>query len=128
MKASELNRLNCDFVPALRNTGTAEYAPTVFRHRPVIGKRNGRHASRYNQSNERTRSRKPFHGNLPLQKEVFEQDSQVEFILNDSQSPTTHPDSSLQTEKGPEVEDKEDMENNAAPDTLLYWWVRTMKN
>ena len=48
---------------------------------------------------------------LPLQKEVFEQDSQVEFILNDSQSPTTHPDSSLQTEKRPEAEDKEDMEN-----------------
>ena len=55
---------------------------------------------------------------LPLQKEVFEQDSQVEFILNDSQSPTTHPDSSLQTEKRPEAEDKEDMENNAAPDTF----------
>ncbi len=30
---------------------------------PVIGKRNGRYASRYNQSNERTGSRKPFHGN-----------------------------------------------------------------
>lgn len=55
---------------------------------------------------------------LPLQKEVFEQDSQVEFILNDSQSPVTHPDSSLQTEKRAEAEDKEDMENNAAPDTL----------
>ena len=55
---------------------------------------------------------------LPLQKEVFEQDSQVEFILNDSQSPTTHPDSSLQTEKRAEAEDKEDMENNTAPDTL----------
>lgn len=42
----------------------------------------------------------------------------MEFILNDSQSPTTHPDSSLQTEKRPEAEDKEDMENNAAPDTF----------
>lgn len=42
----------------------------------------------------------------------------MEFILNDSQSPTTHPDSSLQTEKRAEAEDKEDMENNTAPDTL----------
>ena len=65
---------------------------------------------------------------LPLQKEVFEQDSQVEFILNDSQSPTTHPDSSLQTEKRAEAEDKEDMENNTAPDTLTIWWLRTMRN
>ena len=121
MKASELNRLNCVLCSTLRNTGTAEYAPTVFRHRPVIGKRNGRYASRYNQSNERAGSGKPFHGNSASTKEVFEQDSQVEFILNDSQSPVTHPDSSLQTEKRAEAEDKEDMENNAAPDTLTIW-------
>ena len=55
---------------------------------------------------------------LPLQKEVFEQDSQVEFILNDSQSPATRPDSCLQTEKRPEAEDKEDMVNNTVPDTF----------
>ena len=55
---------------------------------------------------------------LPLQKEVFEQDGQVEFILNDSQSSTPHPIDSMKTPEETEAENKEEMENNADPDSL----------
>lgn len=47
---------------------------------------------------------------LPLQREIFEEDAQVEFILNDSQSSTPHPVDSMKAPE--EMEGKEDLENN----------------
>ena len=60
---------------------------------------------------------------LPLQKEVFEQDGQVEFILNDSQISTPHPVDSMKTPEEVEVaaaeeEEIEEPDSNADPDCL----------
>ena len=44
---------------------------------------------------------------LPLQREIFEEDEQVEFILNDSQSSAPHPVDSMKAPE--EVEEKEDL-------------------
>ena len=54
---------------------------------------------------------------LPLQREVFEEDVQVEFILNDSQSSTPHPVDSMKAPE--EVEEKEDLENNSDGFSIL---------
>ena len=48
---------------------------------------------------------------LPLQREIFEEDVQVEFILNDSQSSAPHPVDSMKAPE--EVEEKEDLETNS---------------
>lgn len=54
---------------------------------------------------------------LPLQREVFEEDVQVEFILNDSQSSTPHPVDSMKAPE--EMEEKEDLENNSDGFSIL---------
>lgn len=54
---------------------------------------------------------------LPLQKEVFEEDGQVEFILNDSQSSTPHPADSMKAPE--ETEEKDELENNAENFSIL---------
>ena len=54
---------------------------------------------------------------LPLQKEVFEEDGQVEFILNDSQSSTPHPVDSMKAPE--EIEEKDELENNAENFSIL---------
>lgn len=54
---------------------------------------------------------------LPLQREIFEEDVQVEFILNDSQSSAPHPVDSMKAPE--EVEEKEDLENNSDGFSIL---------
>ena len=54
---------------------------------------------------------------LPLQREVFEEDVQVEFILNDSQSSTPHPVDSIKAPE--EMEEKEELENNSDGFSIL---------
>ena len=54
---------------------------------------------------------------LPLQREVFEEDVQVEFILNDSQSSTPHPVDSMKAPE--EMEEKEDLENHSDGFSIL---------
>ena len=54
---------------------------------------------------------------LPLQREIFEEDVQVEFILNDSQSSTPHPVDSMKASE--EVEEKEDTENHSDGFSIL---------
>lgn len=54
---------------------------------------------------------------LPLQKEVFEEDGQVEFILNDSLSSTPHPADSMKAPE--ETEEKDELENNAENFSIL---------
>lgn len=54
---------------------------------------------------------------LPLQKEVFEEDGQVEFILNDSQGSTPHPADSMKAPE--EIEEKEESENNSGNFSIL---------
>lgn len=54
---------------------------------------------------------------LPLQREVFEEDAQVEFILNDSQSSTPHPVDSMKAPE--EMEEKENIENNSEGFSIL---------
>ena len=54
---------------------------------------------------------------LPLQREVFEEDVQVEFILNDSQSSTPHPVDSMKAPE--EMEEKEELENNSDGFSIL---------
>lgn len=54
---------------------------------------------------------------LPLQREIFEEDVQVEFILNDSQSSAPHPVDSMKAPE--EVEEKEDLETNSDGFSIL---------
>lgn len=54
---------------------------------------------------------------LPLQKEVFEEDGQVEFILNDSLDSTPHPADSMQAIE--ETEEKEEQERNSDNFSIL---------
>ncbi|WP_417008666.1 two-component regulator propeller domain-containing protein [Bacteroides congonensis] len=54
---------------------------------------------------------------LPLQKEVFEEDVQVEFILNDSLDSTPHPADSMQAIE--ETEEKEEQERNSDNFSIL---------
>lgn len=54
---------------------------------------------------------------LPLQREIFEEDVQVEFILNDSQSSTPHPVDSMKASE--EVEEKEDTESHSDGFSIL---------
>lgn len=54
---------------------------------------------------------------LPLQKEVFEEDVQVEFILNDSQSSTPHPADSMKAPE--ETEEKDELERNPENFSIL---------
>ena len=54
---------------------------------------------------------------LPLQKEVFEEDGQVEFILNDSLDSTPHPADSMQAID--ETEEKEEQERNSDNFSIL---------
>ena len=54
---------------------------------------------------------------LPLQREIFEEDVQVEFILNDSQRSAPHPVDSMKAPE--EVEEKEDLENNSDSFSIL---------
>ncbi len=57
---------------------------------------------------------------LPLQKEVFEEDVQVEFILNDSQSSTPHPADSMKApEETEEENEKEEQERNSENFSIL---------
>ena len=54
---------------------------------------------------------------LPLQREIFEEDVQVEFILNDSQSSAPHPVDSMKAPE--EMEEKEAFENNSDGFSIL---------
>ena len=54
---------------------------------------------------------------MPLQREIFEEDVQVEFILNDSQSSAPHPVDSMKAPE--EVEEKEDLETNSDGFSIL---------
>ncbi|WP_073347671.1 hybrid sensor histidine kinase/response regulator transcription factor [Bacteroides congonensis] len=54
---------------------------------------------------------------LPLQKEVFEEDGQVEFILNDSLDSPPHPADSMQAIE--ETEEKEEQERNSDNFSIL---------
>lgn len=54
---------------------------------------------------------------LPLQREIFEEDVQVEFILNDSQNSAPHPVDSMKAPE--EMEEKEAFENNSDGFSIL---------
>ena len=54
---------------------------------------------------------------LPLQRNVFEEDVQVEFILNDSQTSTPHPVDSMKAPE--EVEEKEYIESHSESFSIL---------
>ena len=117
-KESECSRKATFLVPTLRVIGKTEYSATIFRHRAVSRERDGGNASCTITVNSQPGIGSRFTVSLPLQREIFEEDVQVEFILNDSQSSAPHPVDSMKAPE--EVEEKEDLRliRMVSP----YWW------